>query len=55
VNSLYFYEALQLNKVPAEIHIYPKGGHGFGLHNATTLDAWSDRLKNWLVAGGWIK
>jgi acetyl esterase/lipase len=55
VNSIYFYEALLRNKVPSEMHIYPKGGHGFGLHNNTTPDVWSDRLRNWLVAGGWVR
>ena len=54
VNSLHFYEALQSNKVPSELHIYPKGGHGFGLHNPTTKDQWSDRLKNWLDGNGWL-
>jgi acetyl esterase/lipase len=53
-NSLHFYEALQHNGVSAEMHIYPKGGHGFGLNNATTPDRWTERLKNWLTAGGWI-
>lgn len=53
-NSLYFYEALQRNGVPAELHIYPKGGHGFGLHNPTTKDEWFDRLKNWMDANGWL-
>jgi acetyl esterase/lipase len=52
--SLHFYEALQANGVPAEMHVYPKGGHGFGMNNPTTADRWTDRLKNWLVAGGWI-
>lgn len=47
-NSLAFYEALQKNKVPAELHVYPAGGHGFGMHNKTTNDMWMDRLKNWL-------
>jgi acetyl esterase/lipase len=50
-NSLHFYEALQANGVPAEMHIYPHGGHGFGLNNPTTTDKWTDRLKNWLLAG----
>ncbi|MHA4809642.1 alpha/beta hydrolase [Flavitalea flava] len=54
-NSLMFYEALQEKGVPAEIHVYPKGGHGYGLHNPTTKDEWIDRLKNWLDAGGWLK
>ncbi len=53
-NSLHFYEALQANGVPAEMHIYPQGGHGFGMNNPTTQDRWTDRLKNWLLAGGWI-
>jgi acetyl esterase/lipase len=54
VNSLYFYEALQRSGVSAELHVYPKGGHGFGWHNPTTKDQWPDRLRNWLEAGGWL-
>ncbi|TZF84938.1 alpha/beta hydrolase [Pedobacter sp. BS3] len=54
-NSLYFYENLVKNHVPAEIHIYPKGGHGFGLNNTTTPDKWFDHCKNWMIANGWIK
>lgn len=29
-NSIRYYQALTRNGVPAEIHIYPTGGHGFG-------------------------
>jgi acetyl esterase/lipase len=54
-NSVAFYEALQQNGVAAELHIYPKGGHGFGLHNTTTKDQWFDRLQNWLDDNGWLK
>ena len=54
VNSVYFYEVLQRNGVQTEMHIYPKGGHGFGMHNTTTKDAWMDRLRNWLDANGWL-
>jgi len=54
-NSIRFYEALQRNNVPAEMHLYPHGGHGYGLHNNTTRDQWFDRLKNWLEDGGWLK
>jgi len=54
-NSIHFYEALQRNKVPAEMHLYPQGGHGYGLHNGTTHDQWFDRLKTWLEDGGWLK
>ena len=53
-NSLVFYQALRRHNVPAEMHLYPQGGHGFGLNNKTTKDQWSDRLRNWLDANGWL-
>lgn len=53
-NSLRFYEALLKNKVPAEMHIYPKGNHGFGMYNKTTSDNWMDRVEHWLKTGNFI-
>ena len=53
-NSLVFYQACLRRGVPAEMHLYPKGGHGFGLNNRTTKDDWTERLKNWLDANGWL-
>ena len=47
-NSLLFYESCLKNGVAAELHVYPKGGHGFGLNNPTTADRWMDRMSNWL-------
>ena len=47
-NSIRYYQACIKNQVPAEMHIYPKGGHGFGMHNKTTSDKWFDRLINWM-------
>jgi acetyl esterase/lipase len=47
-NSIRFYQACIKNKVPVEMHLYPKGGHGFGLYNKTTTDVWTDRLQHWL-------
>ncbi|HEY9342371.1 MAG TPA: alpha/beta hydrolase [Hanamia sp.] len=48
-NSLLFYQALKDNNVPAEMHIYPKGGHGFGLAlGKGYLETWTDRLIDWL-------
>jgi acetyl esterase/lipase len=49
-NSIMYNEALTKYKVAAEMHIYPAGGHGFGLYNKTTKDDWFERLKNWLAA-----
>jgi acetyl esterase/lipase len=53
-NSLRFYEACVRHKVPAEMHLYPQGGHGFGMNNKTTKDNWTDRLQNWFDANGWL-
>jgi acetyl esterase/lipase len=36
-NSLVFYQACLQAKVPVEMHLYPKGGHGFGLHNSAKI------------------
>ena len=51
-NSIVFYQALLRNQVPAELHIYQRGGHGFGLHNTSTKDLWFDRAINWLDSNG---
>ncbi len=48
-NSLLFYQALKDNGVPAEMHIYPYGGHGFGLAiGRGYLQTWTDRCIDWL-------
>jgi acetyl esterase/lipase len=47
-NSIRYYQACIKNKVPAELHLYPAGGHGFGMYNKTTNDSWLERLRNWL-------
>ncbi|MFM7430220.1 MAG: alpha/beta hydrolase, partial [Flammeovirgaceae bacterium] len=53
-NSVMYYQQLIKNKVPAELHLYQKGGHGFGMNNPTTKDEWMERLKNWMKANRWI-
>lgn len=53
-NSIRFFEALQARKIPAELMVYPAGGHGYGLNNATTRDRWIERCRQWLQSQGWI-
>lgn len=53
-NSMRFAEALQAHHVPVELMVYPAGGHGFGLNNATTRDRWFDRCAQWLESQGWM-
>jgi len=47
-NSKSYYEAMIKNKVPAEIHLFQNGGHGFGLHLPGGF-TWLDILKRWMV------
>jgi acetyl esterase/lipase len=47
-NSIRFYQALLRNKVPAELHLYEHGGHGFGLHNPSTKEDWFKACVEWM-------
>jgi len=48
-NSLLYYQALNKNKVSTEMHIYPTGGHGFGLANGNkSLESWSNLMIEWI-------
>lgn len=54
--GLYYYIALKNAKVPVEMHLYPKGGHGYGLRRtADMVTTWPDRVADWMKAGGWLK
>jgi acetyl esterase/lipase len=52
-NSIRFYEELIRNKVPAEMHLYPKGNHGFVLSLPT--DEWMQPLFSWMKKSGLVK
>jgi acetyl esterase/lipase len=45
-NSILFYEQLRHHKVPAEMHLYPKGDHGFVLSIPT--EEWMIPLFKWM-------
>lgn len=55
-NSLYMYLALRKAKVPAELHLYGSGGHGFGMRPGTKPAAsWPKRCEEWLRDQGILK
>lgn len=54
MNSVTFYSALLKYKIPAEMHLYKGGGHGFGLENPTTKDEWIESCKHWMQGMGWL-
>ena len=55
-NSLLMYLALKRAGVPAELHIYASGGHGFGLRPSDKPCAtWPQRCEDWLRSQGVLK
>lgn len=52
-NSVAYYRALKKAGVPAELHLYQSGGHGFGLRpgKGPTSD-WPKRCAEWMAARG---
>ena len=48
-NSLVYFQALKNAKVPAEMHIYAQGGHGYGLRPTDLpVTHWPDLVEKWL-------
>lgn len=47
-NSLLFAAALKKKKVPHELFLYEKGGHGYGMNNPTSEVKWMDLVEKWL-------
>jgi acetyl esterase/lipase len=55
-NCLVLFSALMREKVPVELHIYTRGGHGYGLRaTETPVTRWSDRAAEWLRDMGFHK
>jgi acetyl esterase/lipase len=55
-NSVLMYLALKRAGVAAEMHIYSKGGHGFGLRpSANACSTWPARCSEWLASQGLLK
>jgi dipeptidyl aminopeptidase/acylaminoacyl peptidase len=59
VPTVQFYLELQAKKIPAEMHIYEYGEHGFGLRPTkkpgSPVETWPARMMDWLVAREIVK
>lgn len=54
-NAIQYASALKRVGVPFELHVYPKGGHGYGLRRTELpVTGWTDLAAAWLKAGGWL-
>ena len=55
-DSVKLYSMWQTAKKPVEIHLYAKGGHGFGMRKQNLpTDQWIDRFGEWLGLQGLLK
>ena len=49
VNSTLYYNALKAHGIEASMHIYPSGGHGWGIRDSFRYKAqWQDAVLDWL-------
>ena len=56
-NSIDYYLGLKRYNVEAELHIYPKGGHGFSMRTAGkgSVEDWPLAMEKWLKSRGLIR
>lgn len=50
-------KAMKAVNVPAELHVYDAGGHGYGLRpvEGFPVTKWPDRCREWLDRNGWLQ
>lgn len=54
-SSIFYYYALKEAKVPAWLHLYSKGGHGYGLRDTgAAVNEWPSRAEDWFKELGLI-
>jgi acetyl esterase/lipase len=54
-NSVDIYSQWIAVKQPAELHLYEKGNHGFGMNKLNLpVDSWIDRYADWLKMNGYL-
>jgi acetyl esterase/lipase len=54
-SSIALFLALKRHKVPAELHVYDSGGHGYGLRRTEfPVTSWPDRLQEWMGHRGFL-
>ena len=54
--AIYYTLALKNSKVPAELHVYPTGGHGYGLRRtAEPITGWTALAEGWMKGRGLLE
>lgn len=56
IEAAMLYLAYKRLDLPAELHVYAKGGHGFGMRErGQPIDGWPARVAEWLASMGLTK
>ena len=57
LGAVLFYAGLKKHGIPAELHVYGNGGHGYGLRavKGSQISTWPDHAAHWLAARGLVK
>jgi len=57
LGAVLFYAGLKKHGIPAELHVYGNGGHGYGLRSVknSQISSWPDNAAHWLGTRGFLK
>lgn len=56
LSSLFYTMALREHDVPVELHVYPEGGHGYGLgRGESAISTWPQHCERWLRDRGLVE
>jgi acetyl esterase/lipase len=57
LGAVLFYAGLKKNGIPAELHVYGNGGHGYGLRpvKSSQISSWPDHAAHWLGTRGFLQ
>jgi acetyl esterase/lipase len=57
LGAVLFYAGLKKHGIPAELHVYGNGGHGYGLRPVrnSQISTWPDHAAHWLATQGLLK
>jgi acetyl esterase/lipase len=57
LGTVLFYAGLKRHGIPAELHVYGNGGHGYGLRPvpSSQISSWPDHAAHWLGSRSFLK
>ena len=57
LGAVLFYTGLKRHGIPAELHVYGNGGHGYGLRpvKGSQISGWPDHAAHWLGMRGYLQ